>query len=175
MAIMVLPTWLGRVGRPEALGGLGVCLGVATSALVAKPGESGALESDEFEEVFTDVAIGLELSDVRFLVFHQHCFLGDGQNKVHLLFPWPKHGATHKTKSTDPQSCHLIGQHTTVPARGRNLGGCTLPWLLRSRFTLLWPESGGLSPPTGTHEAWSATTTNTHERTTKALYSPQRS
>lgn len=38
-------------------------MGIASTLLV-KPGVSRALESDEFEEVFDDAAIGIELEDV---------------------------------------------------------------------------------------------------------------
>lgn len=47
----------------EALGRVGV--GIASmSTLLATPGVSRALESDEFEEVFDEAAIGIELEDV---------------------------------------------------------------------------------------------------------------
>lgn len=47
----------------EMLGGLGV--GIASmSTLLVRPGVSRALESDEFEEVFDEAAIGIELEDV---------------------------------------------------------------------------------------------------------------
>ncbi len=65
----ILPTLLVNVWRAEALGAIGVGVGVASTLVVAKPGMSRALESDEFEEVFTDAAIGLELADVRFSLF----------------------------------------------------------------------------------------------------------
>lgn len=47
----------------EVLGGVGV--GIASlSTLLVKPGVARALESDEFEEVFDEAAIGIELEDV---------------------------------------------------------------------------------------------------------------
>lgn len=47
----------------EVLGGAGV--GIASmSTLLVKPGVSRALGSDEFEEVFDEAAIGIELEDV---------------------------------------------------------------------------------------------------------------
>lgn len=45
----------------DIMGGLGI--GMAST--LAEPGPSRALESDEFEEVFEDGAIGMELEDVR--------------------------------------------------------------------------------------------------------------
>lgn len=38
---------------------------VIASTVLVKPDVSGALESDEFEEIFDDAAIGIELEDVR--------------------------------------------------------------------------------------------------------------
>lgn len=47
----------------EMLGGVGV--GIASiSTVLIKPGLARALESDEFEEVFDEAAIGIELEDV---------------------------------------------------------------------------------------------------------------
>lgn len=44
---------------------LGFGVGIASmSTPLAKPGVSRALESDEFEEVFGEAAIGIELEDV---------------------------------------------------------------------------------------------------------------
>lgn len=40
-------------------------LSVGVVSTIVRPGASGALESDEFEEVFDDIAIGIELEDVR--------------------------------------------------------------------------------------------------------------
>eukprot|EP00752_Nemacystus_decipiens_P008970 g8008.t1 len=49
----------------QVLSGLGA--GIASiSALVVEPGVSRALESDEFEEVFDEAAIGIELEDVKY-------------------------------------------------------------------------------------------------------------
>eukprot|EP00903_Cladosiphon_okamuranus_P010059 g9534.t1 len=49
----------------QVVGGVGV--GIASmSTLLVKPGVSQALESDEFEEVFDEVAIGIELTDVKY-------------------------------------------------------------------------------------------------------------
>lgn len=59
------------------MGGLGV--GVASTVL-AKPDISGALESDEFEEVFDDAAIGIELQDVSAANTIQHA--GMHQNTI---------------------------------------------------------------------------------------------
>ena len=47
----------------EVLGGVGI--GIASVfTLLVEPGVSRALESDEFEEVFDEAAIGIELEDV---------------------------------------------------------------------------------------------------------------
>lgn len=59
------------------MGGLGV---VVASTFLVKPDISGALESDEFEEIFDDAAIGIELQDVSAANTEQHA--GMHQNPI---------------------------------------------------------------------------------------------
>ena len=89
----------------------------------------------------------------------------DGQSTIYLMLLWPKQDATHQL--TNDFNLHgIMSSHWSIHDGGRVLRGCTLRLLLRS-------ESDDLVPPTGLHEALSATTPSTHERTTEALHNPQ--